>query len=113
MLSTGEFARRTRLTVKALRVYEGTGLLRPDTVNRSNRYRRYSPSQVRTGQLIGLLRSAGLSLADVRAVLADVGVGGQVAVERLDGCSPRSTSSMPTAICSSATSKPLWEKEPI
>jgi DNA-binding transcriptional MerR regulator len=84
LISTGEFARRSRLSVKALRIYDRLGLLRPAKINQANGYRRYSPSQVRTGQLIGLLRGAALSLPDISRVMADLAVGGQVAVEHLD-----------------------------
>jgi DNA-binding transcriptional MerR regulator len=49
---------RSRLTPKALRIYERIGLLRPVSVDDGNGYRGYSPLQVHTGQLIGLLRCA-------------------------------------------------------
>ena len=75
LLSSGEFTARTRLTSKALRIYDRIGLLRPVFVGDTNGYRRYSVAQVRTGQLIGLLRSAGLPLSDIAAVLDDLGAG--------------------------------------
>jgi DNA-binding transcriptional MerR regulator len=84
LISTGAFARRSRLSVKALRIYDRLGLLRPATINQANGYRRYSPSQVRTGQLIGLLRGVDLGLPEISRVVADLAVGGQVAVEHLD-----------------------------
>jgi len=83
-LLIGEFASRSRLSVKALRVYERAGLLRPAHVEPSNGYRRYSHDQVRTGQLIGLLRSAGLPLAEIGGVLEELGAGTDAAVNRLD-----------------------------
>jgi len=83
LISIGEFARRTRLTAKALRVYDRVGLLRPASIDEASGYRRYDADQVRTGQLIGLLRGASLSLADIRLILQDVAVGGDLAVERL------------------------------
>ncbi len=75
LLSSGEFTARTRLSPKALRIYDRIGLLRPAFVDDTNGYRRYSVAQVRTGQLIGLLRSAGLPLSDIAAVLDDLGAG--------------------------------------
>jgi DNA-binding transcriptional MerR regulator len=84
LISTGEFGRRSRLTVKALRIYDRIGLLRPVSVDQANGYRRYGVGQVRTGQLIGLLRGADLSLADISSVLADLAIDGQVAIDRLD-----------------------------
>jgi DNA-binding transcriptional MerR regulator len=84
LLSSGEFAARTRLTPKALRIYDRIGLLRPASVDHTNGYRRYSTVQVRTGQLIGLLRSAELPLSDIAAVLDDLASGADAAAARLD-----------------------------
>jgi len=84
LLSTGEFARRTRLTTKALRVYDRIGLLRPVRVEETNGYRRYGIAQVRTGQLIGLLRGAEVSLADIGFVLGDLTIGVDLAAGRLE-----------------------------
>ena len=69
LIPIGEFARRVRLTHKALRLYDRIGLLRPVLTNEATGYRRYDVTQVRTGQLISLLRGAGLGLADVECVL--------------------------------------------
>jgi DNA-binding transcriptional MerR regulator len=87
LISIGEFARRARLTVKALRLYHQIGLLCPACIDEASGYRRYDPGQVRTGQLIGLLRGAGLSLADIGLILDDLAAGGDLAVGRLDGLS--------------------------
>jgi DNA-binding transcriptional MerR regulator len=83
LLSTGEFARRTRLTTKALRLYDQTGLLRPATVE-TNGYRRYRVGQVRIGQLIAALRAADVNLAEIRLVLDDLSTSGDAAADRLD-----------------------------
>lgn len=83
LISIGEFAQRTRLTHKALRIYDRKRLLRPATTD-SNGYRRYAVGQVRTGQLIGLLRGAGFSLADIALVLGDLATAGDRAAERLE-----------------------------
>jgi DNA-binding transcriptional MerR regulator len=83
LLPIGEFARRTRLTAKALRIYDRVDLLRPASVDQANGYRRYDPGQVRTGQLIALLRGADVSLTDIRLILADLAAGGELALDRL------------------------------
>ncbi len=83
-LTTGEFAHQTRLSVKALRIYDEIGLLRPADVDPSNGYRRYSADQVRTAQLIKMLRGADLSLAEIRLLLDDLGEGRDLATKRLD-----------------------------
>jgi DNA-binding transcriptional MerR regulator len=84
LISIGEFARRARLTPRALRIYDRIGLLRPVLTDKGTGYRRYGVAQVRIGQLISLLRSAGLGLADIELVLRDATVGSGLAVDRLD-----------------------------
>lgn len=84
-MSIGEFARRTRLTTKALRVYDRIGLLPPANIDEDSRYRRYRVSQVRRGQLIALMRGADLSLSDIGLILGDLAAGEQSGVERLKG----------------------------
>ncbi|HEY6396841.1 MAG TPA: MerR family transcriptional regulator [Solirubrobacteraceae bacterium] len=85
LISIGEFARRTRLTVKALRIYDRIGLLRPVATDETSGYRRYGAAQVGTGQLIGLMRAADLSLAEIGLILEDLAVGPDPAETRLEG----------------------------
>jgi DNA-binding transcriptional MerR regulator len=84
LLPIGDFARRAMLTRKAIRIYEGVGLLPPAATDASTGYRRYSLAQVRTGRLIGLLRGADLSLAQIGLVLDDAATSGDKAVQRLE-----------------------------
>lgn len=84
LLPIGEFGRRTQLTAKALRIYDQMGLLRPIDVDRSSGRRRYSVEQVRTARLIGMLRGADLSLAEIGLLLADLDGNDEQGVERLD-----------------------------
>jgi DNA-binding transcriptional MerR regulator len=84
LLSTGEFAHRARLTIKALRVYDDSGLLRPACVDPSTGHRRYAIGQVRVGLLIGMLRGADMSLAQIKPLLADFDADRTAAAERLD-----------------------------
>jgi DNA-binding transcriptional MerR regulator len=83
-MSIGEFGRRTLLTPKALRLYDRIGLLRPKTKDPATGYRRYTPDQVRKGQLIGLLRAAGLSLVEIGPILEDADADIGAAVQRLE-----------------------------
>lgn len=83
LIPIGEFARRTRLTSKALRIYHDVGLLRPRVVE-ANGYRRYDETQIHVGQLIAMLRGADLSLAEISRVLADLDVGVEVAARTLE-----------------------------
>jgi DNA-binding transcriptional MerR regulator len=84
LLNIGEFAQRTQLTAKALRIYNEIGLLRPVDVDPSNGYRRYGVDQIRTARLIGMLRGADVSLAEIGSLLADLKRDRGAAAERLD-----------------------------
>ena len=71
-LSISVFARRSLLSMKALRLYDRLGLLRPDSVDPDNGYRVYRESQLEPARLIGLLRRLDMPLATVAAVIAAV-----------------------------------------
>lgn len=71
LMTVGEFALATGLSVKALRFYDERGLLAPADVDVDSGYRRYAPGQIRTAARIRVLRAAGLTVDDVRSVLAD------------------------------------------
>jgi DNA-binding transcriptional MerR regulator len=73
LLTTGEFARRSRLSVKALRLYDRSGLLRPAEVQPGNGYRRYAESQLYAARLIVLLRRLDMPLSQIAEIL---GAGG-------------------------------------
>lgn len=69
-MSIGRFSEATRLSVKALRLYDERGLLRPEHVDQTSGYRYYGPSQVAKARAIRLLRSADMSLDDIGSVLS-------------------------------------------
>ncbi len=69
-LSIGEFARRSRLSVKALRLYDRRGLLVPAVIDETNGYRRYREPQLAKARLIAMLRRLDMPLAQVAAVIA-------------------------------------------
>lgn len=68
-LTIGAFARASRLSLKALRLYDELHLLPPARTDHLTGYRYYTPDQLDRAQLIGLLRQLGLPLSAVRAVL--------------------------------------------
>ncbi|CAN5392617.1 MerR family transcriptional regulator [soil metagenome] len=84
LFTIGEFGRLTRLTTKALRIYDETGLLRPAEVDSRNGYRRYAADQLQTARLIGLLRGADVSLAEIASVLSDIESSVDLATGRLE-----------------------------
>lgn len=80
-LSSGEFVRRSRLSMKALRLYDEIGLLRPAEVDPATGYRRYQEGQLYAARLIALLRRLDMPLAQIATVVA---AGGPGAAELLD-----------------------------
>jgi DNA-binding transcriptional MerR regulator len=68
-VTIGEFARRTRLSSKALRIYDELGLVVPAEVDPSSGYRRYGEEQVARAQLVAMLRRLDMPLADIASVL--------------------------------------------
>ena len=66
----GETARRTGLSVSALRFYDREGVLVPAHVDPRSGYRRYAVDQLAAGRLVARLRRVGLPLGDVVRVLA-------------------------------------------
>jgi DNA-binding transcriptional MerR regulator len=85
LLSIGEFARRARLTPKALRIYDSNGLLKPRDKDPGSGYRHYGADQLSAGRLIALLRGADLSLAAIESVLsAQAASGAEAACARLE-----------------------------
>ena len=71
MLRIGEFSRRGRVSVKALRHYEAIGLLKPAHVDAATRYRSYAGDQLDDRHRLMVLRALGLSLERIRQVLQD------------------------------------------
>jgi DNA-binding transcriptional MerR regulator len=69
-MSIGEFARRSRLSAKALRLYDGLGLLSPARVDGLSGYRYYESAQVDQARLIAALRQVDVPLATVKEWLA-------------------------------------------
>jgi DNA-binding transcriptional MerR regulator len=69
-MSIGEFAQRSRLSPKALRLYDGLGLLSPARVDELSGYRYYEGAQLDQARLIATLRQVGVPLTTVRELLA-------------------------------------------
>jgi DNA-binding transcriptional MerR regulator len=63
-LNAAECARRTGLTVRALRVYEGAGLLKP--ARSAKGWRVYGPAEIERLNIVVALRGFGLTLKQIR-----------------------------------------------
>ncbi len=68
-VSIGEFARRSRLSVKALRLYDERGVLVPARVDETSGYRYYDAGQLEAARLVAMLRQLGLPLAAIKELL--------------------------------------------
>jgi DNA-binding transcriptional MerR regulator len=68
-MSIGEFARRSRLSAKALRLYDELGLLAPARVDGGSGYRFYEPGQLGQARLIAALRQLQVPLAQIKVIL--------------------------------------------
>jgi len=73
LLSIGAFARKTRLSMIALRMYARLGLLAPVHIDQANGYRWYRRSQLATARLIAMLRRLDMPLSQVADVIAAAG----------------------------------------
>jgi DNA-binding transcriptional MerR regulator len=69
-ISIGEFARRSRLSLKALRLYDERGVLVPSRVGQASGYRYYDTAQLDEARLVVMLRQLQLPLAAVKELLA-------------------------------------------
>jgi DNA-binding transcriptional MerR regulator len=69
-ISIGEFARRSRLSLKALRLYDERGVLVPSRVDRASGYRYYGTAQLDEARLVVMLRQLQVPLATVKELLA-------------------------------------------
>jgi len=69
LMTIGEFAARSRLSLKALRLYDAKGLLVPAYVDPRTGFRHYGADQLERARRIALLRGLGMPLAVVGDVL--------------------------------------------
>ncbi|NEB93613.1 MerR family transcriptional regulator [Streptomyces bauhiniae] len=81
LLTIGAFAARSRLSPKALRLYDRLGLLTPAEVDEASGYRYYRADQVERARLVALLRQLDMPLARIAEV---VGARGTAAAGLLD-----------------------------
>ncbi len=116
-MTIGEFSRATRLSLKALRLYDELGLLRPTWVDPSSGYRHYAPELCERARLVAWLRRIGMPLSGIRevcdaeattgatlvarfwdGVVADTTARGQLATFLVDYLSGRDTAMTTTTI---------------
>lgn len=69
LLSIGEFAQRSRLSISALRFYGDCGLLVPARIDGSSGYRYYEAHQLREATLLRHLRSLEMPIVEIQSFL--------------------------------------------
>ncbi|MFG3420206.1 MerR family transcriptional regulator [Micromonospora sp. NPDC049460] len=80
-LTSGEFLNRSRLSAKALRLYEERQLLCPAHVDARTGYRYYGDAELERARRVTLLRAIGMPMAAIAEVL---GLPGPQAVDRVE-----------------------------
>lgn len=68
-MTIGAFSHLSRLSIKALRLYDALGLLAPAYTDDSSSYRYYDPAQLERARQISLLRQLDLPLSAIAEVL--------------------------------------------
>jgi effector-binding domain-containing protein len=69
LYSIGEFSRMCRLSVKALRLYDEQGILKPGHTDQASGYRYYSSAQLDEENLVRMLRALRMPLDEIRELL--------------------------------------------
>jgi len=69
-IGIGEFARRSRISLKALRLYDERGVVVPSRVDQASGYRYYDTAQLEEARLVVMLRQLQLPLAAIKELLA-------------------------------------------
>jgi DNA-binding transcriptional MerR regulator len=69
LLGIGEFSRRSRLSPKALRLYNEMGLLLPARVDTASGYRYYGIDQLEQARFVATLRQLKVPLAEIKAII--------------------------------------------
>ncbi len=69
-IGIGEFARRSRLSLRALRLYDERGVLVPSRVDQASGYRYYATAQLDEARLVVMLRQLQMPLAAIKELLA-------------------------------------------
>jgi DNA-binding transcriptional MerR regulator len=70
LMSIGEFARLSRLSAKALRLYDELGVLPPAQVDPDSSYRWYAGGKLGNARLVASLRQIGVPLAQIQLILS-------------------------------------------
>lgn len=65
MFKIGEFSKLTQVSIRMLRYYDETGLLRPEQTDKYSGYRLYSAAQIPALNKIVFLRDLGFNISEI------------------------------------------------
>lgn len=68
-ISIGYFSSKTGLSIRALRLYDEVGLLKPALVASHNKYRYYQPEQIELAKQIKAYRENEVPLGEIKLIL--------------------------------------------
>lgn len=69
MLKIGEFSKLTQISIRMLRYYDETGLLKPATIDPQTGYRLYSSDQLTRLNQILMLRDCGFTISEISVMM--------------------------------------------
>lgn len=68
-MKIGEFASFSGVSIRALRLYDRMGLLKPSSVDKESAYRYYLPDQLKTLDTILSFKKVGFSLKEIKDIV--------------------------------------------
>ncbi|MCL2851523.1 MAG: MerR family transcriptional regulator [Defluviitaleaceae bacterium] len=71
MFRIGEFSKLTQVSIRMLRYYDETGLLKPAEIDKFTNYRLYSAEQIPVLNKVVFLRDLGFNVSEISAVLTE------------------------------------------
>lgn len=71
MFKIGEFSKLTQVTIRMLRYYDETGLLKPAIIDPRTGYRMYSSEQIPVLNRIVYLRDSGFNVSEIAGILSE------------------------------------------
>lgn len=71
MFKIGEFSKLTQVSIRMLRYYDETGLLKPAEIDKFTNYRLYSTKQIPTLNKIVFLRDLGFNISEIAIAIAN------------------------------------------
>ena len=75
LISIGKFSELSELSIRALRLYDELGLLKPAFIDPDTNYRRYGLDQVSTALQIRAMRQIAVPLKTIRQIIVDPDAG--------------------------------------